>query len=150
MIQIQNNSLLFTIHFFQGGLKSAWGRLTAKHAPLIRANMRIWLKIRVFLGWSKFVSAYVERDKKILEFWIFAGNYMRKLLRSLDTSAALSAGSARDFRFASGCVFDWKFDADALGTSFADNGFFLRRFLYSETGVDSDGEVLYYVHSPFD
>ena len=29
-------------------------------------------------------------------------------------------------------------------------GIFLRRFLYSETGVDSDGEVVYYVHSPFD
>jgi len=30
------------------------------------------LKIRVFLGWSKFVSACVERDKKILKKWIFA------------------------------------------------------------------------------
>ena len=27
--------------------------------------MRIWLKIRVFLVMVKFVSAYVERDKKI-------------------------------------------------------------------------------------
>ena len=36
------------------------------------ANLRIWSKIRVFLGWSKFVSAYVERDKKILKNFIFA------------------------------------------------------------------------------
>ncbi len=43
-----------------------------KHAPLIRANLRIWSKIRVFLGWSKFVSAYVERDKKILKLAVFS------------------------------------------------------------------------------
>jgi len=29
------------------------------------------LKIRVFLGWSKFVSACVERDKKKLKKWVF-------------------------------------------------------------------------------
>jgi hypothetical protein len=32
------------------------------------------LKIRVFLGWSKFVSACVERDKKkfgFLDFWFY-------------------------------------------------------------------------------
>ena len=52
------------IYFFQGGLK--------KHAPLIRANLRIWSKIRAIWGWSKFVSAYVERDKKILKNLIFA------------------------------------------------------------------------------
>jgi hypothetical protein len=34
--------------------------------------LRIWSKIRAILGWSKFVSAYVERDKKILKKWIFA------------------------------------------------------------------------------
>ena len=42
--------------------------------------------------------------KKILKKWILALTPLRKWLRSLD--------SARDFRFASGCVFDWKFDAD--------------------------------------
>jgi len=34
--------------------------------------MRIWLKIQTILGWSKFVSAYVERDKKNLKKWILA------------------------------------------------------------------------------
>jgi len=34
--------------------------------------LRIWSKIRVFLRWSKFVGAYVERDKKILKNLIFA------------------------------------------------------------------------------
>jgi len=32
--------------------------------------MCIWSKIRAILGWSKFVSAYVKRDKKILKKWI--------------------------------------------------------------------------------
>ena len=43
-----------------------------KDVPLSRANLRIWSKIRIYLGWSKFVSAYVERDKKKFEisrFW---------------------------------------------------------------------------------
>jgi len=34
--------------------------------------MRIWSKNRGFFGWSKFVNAYVERDKKnfsFLDFW---------------------------------------------------------------------------------
>jgi len=35
------------------------------------------LKIRVFSGWSQFVSACVERDKKILDFWIFALTSLR-------------------------------------------------------------------------
>jgi len=39
--------------------------------PLSRANLCIWLKNRAILGWSKFVSAYVERDKKIMKKWIF-------------------------------------------------------------------------------
>jgi len=32
------------------------------------------LKIRVFLGWSEFVNAYVEGDKKkfkFLDFWFY-------------------------------------------------------------------------------
>ena len=33
--------------------------------------MCIWSKIRAILGWSKFVSAYVERDKKILKLAVF-------------------------------------------------------------------------------
>ena len=33
--------------------------------------MRIWSKIRAILGWSKFVSAYVERDKKIMKLAVF-------------------------------------------------------------------------------
>ncbi len=37
-----------------------------------RFSLRIWLKFRAILGWSKFVSAYVERDKKILKNLIFA------------------------------------------------------------------------------
>ena len=42
---------------FQGGSKRT-------RPSIIRVNLRIWSKIRVFLGWSKFVSVYVERDKK--------------------------------------------------------------------------------------
>jgi len=34
-------------------------------------GLRIWSKIRAILGWLKFVSAYVERDKKILKNFIF-------------------------------------------------------------------------------
>jgi hypothetical protein len=55
---------LLTIYFFEGSLK--------KDAPLSRADLRIWSKIRAILRWSKFVSAYVERDKKILKNFIFA------------------------------------------------------------------------------
>jgi len=33
--------------------------------------LRIWSKIRAILGWSKFVSAYVERDKKIFKKFDF-------------------------------------------------------------------------------
>jgi len=55
----------FVIRFFREGLK--------KDVSLSRANMRIWLKIRVFLVMVKFVNAYVERDKKILKKRIFAG-----------------------------------------------------------------------------
>ena len=44
--------------------------------------MRIWSKIRAILGRSKFVSGYVERDKKILKRLIFAAEYLRILLRS--------------------------------------------------------------------
>jgi hypothetical protein len=43
-----------------------------KDVPLSRANLRIRSKIRAILGWSKFVSAYVERDKKNLKNLIFA------------------------------------------------------------------------------
>ncbi len=46
-----------TIWFLQGGSKRT-------RPSIIRANLRIWSKIRIYLGWSKFVSAYVERDKK--------------------------------------------------------------------------------------
>jgi len=61
----------FVIHFFQGGLK--------KHVPLSRANLRIWSKIRVFLGLVKFLSAYVGRDKKKFKKWIFALTPLREL-----------------------------------------------------------------------
>ena len=40
-------------------------------SPRNGAELRIWLNFGVFLGGSKFVSAYVERDKKVLEKWIF-------------------------------------------------------------------------------
>jgi hypothetical protein len=33
--------------------------------------MCIWLKIRAILGWSKFASAYVERDKKNFKLAVF-------------------------------------------------------------------------------
>ncbi len=51
-------------------------------APLIRANLRIWLKICVFLVMVKFVSAYVERDKKVLDFRIFALTPLRELFEA--------------------------------------------------------------------
>jgi len=44
--------------------------------------MRIWLKKSAILVMVKFVSAYVERDKKILKRLIFAAEYLRILLRS--------------------------------------------------------------------
>jgi len=52
------------IYFLQGGSKRT-------RPSIIRVNLRIWSKIRAILGWSKFVSAYVERDKKILKNSIF-------------------------------------------------------------------------------
>ncbi len=54
-----------TIWFLQGGSKRT-------RPSIIRANLRIWSKIRVFLGWSKFVSVYVERDKNFSKNLIFA------------------------------------------------------------------------------
>jgi len=33
--------------------------------------LRVWLKNRVFFGWSKFVNAYVKRGKKNFGFWDF-------------------------------------------------------------------------------
>jgi len=45
--------------YFFGGLEK-----TRSHN---QANLRIWSKIRVFLGLVKFVSACVERDKKKFE-----------------------------------------------------------------------------------
>jgi len=54
---------------FQGGLK--------KYAPLIRANLRIWSKIRVFLLMVKFVSIYVERSKKFSKNLFFAPTPLR-------------------------------------------------------------------------
>ena len=62
-------NLLLAILAFAGGLK--------KHAPLIRANMRIWLKIRVFLVMVKFVSIYVERSKKFSKSKFFAPTLLR-------------------------------------------------------------------------
>jgi hypothetical protein len=50
-----------------------------KHAPLIRANLRIWSKIRVILEWSKFVSACVERSKKFSKNLFFAPTPLRIL-----------------------------------------------------------------------
>ena len=37
----------------------------------VRNYLRIWSKIRAILGWLKFVSAYVERDKKNLKLAVF-------------------------------------------------------------------------------
>jgi hypothetical protein len=45
--------------------------IAKKHVPLSRANLCIWSKIRAILGWSKFVSSYVERDKKNLKLAVF-------------------------------------------------------------------------------
>jgi hypothetical protein len=39
--------------------------------------MRVWYEKRGFFGGNKFVSAYVERDKKNLKKWIFALNPLR-------------------------------------------------------------------------
>ncbi|MBA7472701.1 hypothetical protein ES707_08033 [subsurface metagenome] len=52
------------IYFLQGGSKRT-------RPSIIRANLRIWSKNRAILGWLKFVSAYVEKDKKILKNSIF-------------------------------------------------------------------------------
>jgi hypothetical protein len=45
--------------------------------------MRIWSKIRIYLGWSKFVSSYVERDKKILKLAVFGVQVAALLIESL-------------------------------------------------------------------
>jgi hypothetical protein len=42
-----------------------------------RATCAFRAKIRVFLGCSKSVSAYVERSKNFLEFWLFAAGRLR-------------------------------------------------------------------------
>ncbi len=47
--------------------------------------MRIWLKIRAILGWLKFVSAYVERDKKILKLAVFGVQVAALLIESFST-----------------------------------------------------------------
>ena len=52
-------------------------------ASLIRADLRIWSKIRAILGWSKFVSAYVERDKKILKLAVFGIQVAAFLIENL-------------------------------------------------------------------
>jgi hypothetical protein len=52
------------IYFFQGGLK--------KHAPLIRVNLRIWLKIRQVSCGCLALSRFVKKSKKILKNLIFA------------------------------------------------------------------------------
>ena len=46
--------------------------------PLFFYPLRIWSKIRAILGWLKFVSAYVEKDEKILKNFIFAFAPLRK------------------------------------------------------------------------
>ena len=94
------------IYFFQGGLKKdpdgiANGASHRAGVPLSRANLRIWSKNRVFFGGNKFVNAYVERDKKILDFWIFALTPLRILLRSSGFATATpdrSAAGAKHFR----------------------------------------------------
>ncbi|MFC1739561.1 hypothetical protein ACFL1G_11030, partial [Planctomycetota bacterium] len=58
---------------------------------IIRANLRIWSIIREFLGWSKFVSAYVERNKKNFIFSVF----MQKRLRIWSTIACEKTKDAR-------------------------------------------------------
>ena len=75
------------IYFFQGGLKKdpdgiANGVSHRAGAPLSRANMRIWLKIRVFFGLSEFVSACVERDKKNLKKFDFWSYTLRELFEA--------------------------------------------------------------------
>jgi len=71
------------------------------------------------LGWSKFVSAYVERDKKILKnlilgVWvptILIENFLCRLAEEfiVDSSWFIedsSLGKARDLRYAPACAFD--------------------------------------------
>ena len=50
---------------------------------MIRANLRIWYEKSVIVGWSKFVSVYVKKGKKILEKWIFASSPLRDLFEKL-------------------------------------------------------------------
>jgi len=47
--------------------------------------LRIWSKIRAILGWSKFVSAYVERDKKNLKLAVFGVQVAALLIESFST-----------------------------------------------------------------
>ena len=77
-----NSSLRFVPHQFVIHYPVSSGRLTAKHAPLIRADLRIWLKIRVFLVMVKFVNAYVERDKKKFKKMDFALTPLRELFEA--------------------------------------------------------------------
>ncbi|MBA7678990.1 hypothetical protein ES703_87271 [subsurface metagenome] len=46
--------------------------VTKTDVPLISTNLRKWDENRGFFGGNKFVSTYMERDKKNMEKWIFA------------------------------------------------------------------------------
>ena len=91
---------LFVIHFFQGRVKSAFAKASAdkKHAPLNRANMRIWLKNRVFFVMVKFVSACVERDKKNFGFSDFCSQPPAHLTRSRSSAAGAFSQNALGYR----------------------------------------------------
>jgi len=54
-----------------------------KDVPLSGANMRGWSKIRAILGWLKFVSAYVERDKKIMKLAVFGFGVYTVLIENI-------------------------------------------------------------------
>ena len=75
------------IYFFQGVSKKdpdgiANGASHRAGVPLSRVNLRIWLKIRVFLVMVKFVSACVERDKKNFEKMDFCSYPLRELFEA--------------------------------------------------------------------
>ncbi len=72
---ILRRAVLRYIRRLLGGLK--------KDAPLIRANLRIWSKIRVFFGWYRFVNAYVERDKKMGKSAQKMGKSAQKMVKSV-------------------------------------------------------------------
>jgi len=55
-------------------------------------NLRIWSKIRVILEWSKFVSAYVERDKKIVKLAVFSVRVDTVLIDFSPPSGSLPCG----------------------------------------------------------